>query len=973
MNTRPSWFAGVLLLLAASMWGTAPSLRAEVLALYEFNNNLNSSATAANLTAGTFNDGPGYNTAGATGYSSGRRFVLSQAIQSSVATTCLSNGDYFEFTVTAASGQGLNLESLTFLTSRGSSSPDRVSVFSSVNNYATAILNAASVPSASTQQLVDLTGVEFQGLSSITFRVVFHGNGVNSTGTTARAHIDTVTLNGTVSPLITAQRWSSPATWGGTVPTAGQNVLIPADRTVLLDTTTASLGILEVKGTLRFDPTKDVHLIARHVIVTDGGRLEAGTPAQLYTRKSSITLTGTDPAANIVVHGHNTGSKGLIVMNGTLEIHGHRATAASWTKLAATANPGATQITVLNNATGWRVGDQIVIAPSGFNQLEAEAVTITAISGSTITFTPALQFKHWGQTQTVDGKVLDMRAEVALLTRDFVIQGDDTSPTNRFGGHVMIHIGGFARVQGVEFRRMGQVRKQGRYPFHWHFTGDASGQWIRNSSVNRSFHRAYITHQVDNAEVSNNVAFDVASHAFVFSEDLPEFNNVFRNNIGIVCRTLPKEDWAFVNSKGESSQSEKRGSTFWGRRPNQIMEFNVAAGTDDGQGFFYDPARKSTVANATVVSFTGNVAHSIGGELINNITYPPGSRGNGLFVHDYVPSPAAPQNYGDFFAYKCTAFGIWLERRDHFGFNSITADCGAGLLGYSANYSDILVVGNTANDVGGVAAPIGQVRKNPGVLGGANHGDAKRLRLVNVTFANVRDEAVFWWSDFTTHGMSAQGIRLINTPKRIYFTGNEVNTDAFYQPGFLFDKDGSLSGTGVPTALFKVGSPNVSANSVLVSDFNGYRHNVVADGAAIVLDNTASGVTATGTWTAATSPTGFFGTNFLSDGNTGKGTKSVAYTPNIPANAWYEVALYHPSGAGLANNVPVNVTGETGAGTGSYTLSYVVNQTTGGGAWRALDYQRFLAGSAGNVTLGTAGTTATVAADAVRFQRMRLQ
>jgi hypothetical protein len=43
----------------------------------------------------------------------------------------------------------------------------------------------------------------------------------------------------------------------------------------------------------------------------------------------------------------------------------------------------------------WAVGDQIVLASTDFNQLQAEQRSIATISGTTITFTPALVYEHF--------------------------------------------------------------------------------------------------------------------------------------------------------------------------------------------------------------------------------------------------------------------------------------------------------------------------------------------------------------------------------------------------------------------------------------------------------------------------------------------------------------------------------------------------------------------------------------------------
>lgn len=82
---------------------------------------------------------------------------------------------------------------------------------------------------------------------------------------------------------------------------------------------------------------------------------------------------------------------------GGLDLHG-APRGDSWTQLNQTANAGDTQLTV-QSPVDWVAGDVIVLAPTSYSTWEAEKLTITAISADkmTLTFTPALQFKHIGK------------------------------------------------------------------------------------------------------------------------------------------------------------------------------------------------------------------------------------------------------------------------------------------------------------------------------------------------------------------------------------------------------------------------------------------------------------------------------------------------------------------------------------------------------------------------------------------------
>ena len=147
------------------------------------------------------------------------------------------------------------------------------------------------------------------------------------------------------------------------------------------------------------------------------------------------------------------GSKVLGVLpGGTLDLHGQVRT--GWTRLASTAPAGATQLS-LALAPGWRAGDRIVVASTDFDPNRAEVGIIQSVSGTTVTLTQPLLYGHYGELQTYEGTTVDERAEVGLLTRNILIQGDSASSAGGFGGHMM-GMGGTLRVEGVELHFMGR-------------------------------------------------------------------------------------------------------------------------------------------------------------------------------------------------------------------------------------------------------------------------------------------------------------------------------------------------------------------------------------------------------------------------------------------------------------------------------------------------------------------------------------
>lgn len=64
-----------------------------------------------------------------------------------------------------------------------------------------------------------------------------------------------------------------------------------------------------------------------------------------------------------------------------------------------------------------------------------------SISGSivTIKISPSLNARHVSLSETYNGKTVEMRAEVGLLTRNVIFEGDDSSVNTSYGAHIMLH------------------------------------------------------------------------------------------------------------------------------------------------------------------------------------------------------------------------------------------------------------------------------------------------------------------------------------------------------------------------------------------------------------------------------------------------------------------------------------------------------------------------------------------------------
>ena len=117
-----------------------------------------------------------------------------------------------------------------------------------------------------------------------------------------------------------------------------------------------------------------------------------------------------------------TGSKNLVI-TGTVNMNGVVKSSAATSRLQDILLAGATSTTL---ATGldFVAGDKIVIAPTNMRTMDTDILEIATYDSSTgaTTFTTATTGYHYGaSSDTTTDYGVDMRAEVALLTRSIVI------------------------------------------------------------------------------------------------------------------------------------------------------------------------------------------------------------------------------------------------------------------------------------------------------------------------------------------------------------------------------------------------------------------------------------------------------------------------------------------------------------------------------------------------------------------------
>ncbi|KXZ47882.1 hypothetical protein GPECTOR_32g495 [Gonium pectorale] len=258
---------------------------------------------------------------------------------------------------------------------------------------------------------------------------------------------------------------------------AGENVTVPFGWNLIVDEDTAPLADLVVLGNITFSPTGFNVLTANNTFVAAGGRFYAGSRAAPFpaTGKATIRLTGgRQDNSRAVDSSLVLGSKFIAAFrSGTLDLHG-RSVGSRWTRLGASAPAGSSAIALASPQPGWGVGSTILITSSDYNVWHAEERTIVAVqnNGATLLLDSPLSYPHYAWTKSYANASaaasppplvsVDMRAEVALLSSNIVIEaaegpGMDAMGGDLYGCRVLVRGASVARLSNVALRYCGQA------------------------------------------------------------------------------------------------------------------------------------------------------------------------------------------------------------------------------------------------------------------------------------------------------------------------------------------------------------------------------------------------------------------------------------------------------------------------------------------------------------------------------------
>ncbi|MEL6515944.1 MAG: G8 domain-containing protein [Pseudomonadota bacterium] len=290
--------------------------------------------------------------------------------------------------------------------------------------------------------------------------------------------------------VVTAQQmgaWSDPDTWGGTLPTDGQSVLIPEGISVYYDMVSDTrLDTVGVAGELHFARDEDTKMVVDSLL---------GTGSSLITIGEEGDPVAADVRTEIVIHADDgpidPGVDPMQMGRGIVSMGETRIEGADKEDVArAIEDPMAGDASLQFDGVpdGWQVGDTLVITGTRYQKAEGsqdEVRTITAIEpDGTVRLDEPLVYNH----DLPDGYGLEL--PVANHTRNVLVRSENPDDLDD-RGHIMFMHNSDISVRNMEIVEMGRTDKsvpiddrsaetpfdvenhQGRYALHIHRAGVA--------------------------------------------------------------------------------------------------------------------------------------------------------------------------------------------------------------------------------------------------------------------------------------------------------------------------------------------------------------------------------------------------------------------------------------------------------------------------------------------------------------------
>jgi len=222
--------------------------------------------------------------------------------------------------------------------------------------------------------------------------------------------------------------WNVSTDWpDGKVPVEGDDVHIESGWQMVFNLNPSPVyKLIRVNGKLTFENTTDTHLKAKHLFVR-AGELHIGYEEYPMEKKARITLYGEKQMETIVYDNAIEAGNKLIANVNVMRMYGKP---RQWkmTRLTRPANKGSNEIYVEPGLEIFE-GDRLALFPTSYDPHNVDDVVVTAYNSDSgkVNFGTSLNYYHWGASESTgsDYNGLDMRGEVALLTRNVVIDAED--------------------------------------------------------------------------------------------------------------------------------------------------------------------------------------------------------------------------------------------------------------------------------------------------------------------------------------------------------------------------------------------------------------------------------------------------------------------------------------------------------------------------------------------------------------------
>ena len=385
--------------------------------------------------------------------------------------------------------------------------------------------------------------------------------------------------------------WSDPSTWADRqVPDLDARVYVPFWVDVNYDVGPGGPGLdwLRVDGKVAFIPDRPTELRVTTIVVAIGGKFEVGS-------HSAPVASGTQ--ASIVFRPRHSSPDsddrqdlaGGLISLGIVTINGEE---KSPFVLAEPVSVGRQSVQLAAPATGWKVGDRVVIPGVDFGEVTDEEFNIRAISpdGRSIRLNRRITRDHSAPT--------DSRIPIANLTRNVQFRSESATPLASRGHIMLMHQQTGIQISGASFIDLGRTDARsvhtlpaydedgavkpesientiGRYALHFHLRAgagrDLPPNLVHDSVIWGSPKHGIVNHG-GNVVADDNVTYQVNGSHF-FAENGSEIG-AFRHNLAIRSQGSGET----IRSREAAGDLGHGGHGFWSQSSAVELSDNFAFG-----------------------------------------------------------------------------------------------------------------------------------------------------------------------------------------------------------------------------------------------------------------------------------------------------------------------------------------------------------------------------------------------------------